>query len=218
MDTAYAWRYFPWYAGAAWLGMDGGIVTAYCGWPAGVPMLGAGVIVAGLATRALLRCRRTPEAALRAELLALAATREGTADGWVNRDAHLMFGVCRNGPRWLRTWHVSRADEDIARELHATGRVAATADVFGLLPVSTDITRYTGGAVITATDDGGVEVSDIGPERRGGRVRRAVRVLRRQRQARKAGLLHASPDELRELIDGFREAEPVTAVGLGGEE
>ena len=42
-------------------------------------------------------------------------------------------------------------------------------------------------------------------------------VLRRQRQARKAGLLHAGPDELRELIDGFREAEPAPADSLGGE-
>lgn len=218
MDTAYAWRYFPWYASAAWLGMEGGIISAYGGWPVGVPVLGAGVIVAGLATRALGRCRRTPEAALRAELLALATAREGAAGAWVNRDAHLIFTVDKHGPRWLRRWNVCRADEDIARELDSTGRVAATAEVFTLLPVTTDIHRYTAGAVVAENEDGEYAISELEPEANGGRVRRTVRALRRQRQARKAGLLHAAPDELRELIDGFREAEPAPADSLGGEE
>lgn len=217
MDTAYGWRYFPWYAGVAWMGTEGGIMTAYGAWPLGVPVLIGGGIIAGLVTRALLRCRRTPEAALRAELLALARVREGKAEGWLNRDEHLVFGVSRNGPRWLRTWHVSRADEDALRELQAEGRAALTAAVFTLLPVTTDVHRYTGGAVITETGDGEYEITEIEAEQKGGRVRSAARVLRQQRRARKAGLLYAGADELRELLDDFREAEPVAADAFGGE-
>ena len=203
-DMAYFWRYGPFYVAGIYLAVQ---AAASAGWLAAVWALAAAVILA-INVHAEIAYRRSDYAALRRQFLALLRERADKADGWLNRDAHMVFTAEAAGAWWLRRWYLSRADEDQARGLEAgADRVALTADMFGAIPVRTEIMHYATGAVAVPDASGGFEL--LREDRAPGSAWLVRRVWRHQRMER-TGMLYAGPSELREVLAQFRDAEPLT--------
>ena len=180
-------------------------------WAIGSASAAAAVVLAGFTLRNQVRYHRSAERILRAELVDMARTRAGTADGWLNRDQHLVFTVDRDGPRWLPRWTICRADEDQGRLFdEEPDRVALTADIFGLLASRLQVLHIQDGAVAVAREDGDYDIVNENPVRG---FRAKARYVRHFLRTEKTGLLYAGPDELRKLIDQLNEAEPISAAG-----
>lgn len=201
-DIAYFWRFGTSYLlGAYW-------VAAGLWWVPGIPGLvpcALGAVIAAYTAWSEYRYRRSTAARLRRELLALLRERARTEKEesfWLNRDAHLVFHAWYVGPRLIRAWNIARADEDQARGLDEAGRYALTGDLFQAIAVKTQVLHQVIGAIAVVDGDGNADLEQ--PERL-----KFFRYAWRTWRMERTGMLYAGPDELRELLSQFREAEPV---------
>lgn len=186
--------------GADWLAFGSAAVQA-----AGLAAIGTGIAMAAATWRGGRRSRRRGCEVPRALLLALARERAGAERVWVNRDEHLVFTVEAAGQWPARRWLVFRADEDQARDFHATapgGRVALTADMFTVLEAVPEVLREPVGAAVLAGAGREPVIEEEGKASAGG-----LRRFRLRLQALRAGHLYASAGELRELAGQLQAAE-----------
>jgi hypothetical protein len=148
----------------------------------------------------LIRVRRNPLAGPHRELLAVLRSLPG---GRINRDERVVFTYQVKGRLPLiRTVTVIRVPEDDVLALQAEGSADLVVHSWQVSPWEYGITRGMHGTRITEAD---VEKGVVEFERTG-----FWQWQKHQRAARKAGMLHASADEVRALIDALRDSEPMS--------
>jgi hypothetical protein len=162
----------------------------------------AAALLAGMAWP-WIRCQRDSTVALRRQLVQLIAERAGMEATWLNRDEHLAFATIVDR-RPVRRWALLRIDEDQAREVKEAEDLAVvpiTGEVFSVKAGEPRVGRKFEGALARVEEDRSLTHQPQPP---------AAWNSRAWWQAHRAGDLHASPDELREVIRQFEAAEQLT--------
>ena len=155
-------------------------------------------LLAALAVRKYVRVQADPRIVLRRELLQALRSLQGDGN-WLNRDERAIFAVQANGPRWYRVVTVARIAEDDLMALVREGEAHLVAHSWKLMPDQPGIERRMAGTSATGAD---VEKGVIAFPPPG-----VLQWHKGRRAARKAGVLYAPTDEVRELIALLGNAE-----------
>lgn len=145
--------------------------------------------------------RRVAHQALYAAVQAL--PRQPAEAAWLNRDAHLVF-IVKHHPR-LHLINITQIDEDDLRTIGEEGSAGLLARTWLVLRWSPDVARRTAGAVVT--------LDDLGAGRNPFPKSRLLPALRAEAQARKAGLLYATIEEMDELTRLLGDVELIQPDG-----
>jgi hypothetical protein len=202
--------YGIWYVLAAWAALTaagaavvGDVLPAAC----------CGLIAAMVgvtAIRSRVRWSASGEKALRAELARLVDERAGSgAATWLHRDAGVLFTPDRRRVAGMRERALMVMDEGLLREandarLAGGGKVAATFTCYRAHPVFSRVMRQGDGMSLLVT---GGDIEDVSPREHW--LRRHLKAYPDMTRAMRAGLAFADARELAEVIEQFRDAEPV---------